>query len=338
MKCIVCEQPDRLSMQEVQAPKQPGAGEARVSIRRIGICGTDLHAFKGNQPFFSYPRVLGHELAGIIEEVGPNSANLQPGDQVAIIPYLECGKCRACRAGKTNACTSLQVLGVHIDGGMAELLVVPTDHLVSTAGLSLDQSVILEPLSIGAHAVRRAELQKEEHVLVIGAGPIGLSVMAFAAQKGVHVSVMDINSDRLNFSRKWANIENTVNALDNPLEAMLEITGGELPSVVFDATGSARSMMESFKYTANGGKLVFVGLVKGDISFSDSEFHRRELTLFASRNSTREDFGTVRQAVQSGAINSGIYITHRTGFDHMIENFEGLFDPQAGVIKAIIEL
>jgi 2-desacetyl-2-hydroxyethyl bacteriochlorophyllide A dehydrogenase len=338
LKCIICEQPDRLSFQELKPPTGPGPGEALVRIRRIGICGTDLHAFKGNQPFFTYPRVLGHELAGVIEEVGPNPFNLKPGDQVAIIPYLECGKCRACRIGKTNCCSNLKVLGVHMDGGMAELLSVPYDHLVPTAEISLDQSVILEPLSIGAHAVRRAELQKEEQVLIIGAGPIGLSVMAFASQQGARVSVMDINQDRLNFSRTWANIENTVNALDKPMEALLDITGGDLPSVVFDATGSARSMMESFNFTANGGKLVFVGLVKGDITFADPEFHRKELTLFASRNSTKEDFGTVKQVVQSGGINSASYITHRTDFDHMIENFEGLFDPTAGVIKAIIDL
>ena len=225
-----------------------------------------------------------------------------------------------------------------MDGGMTELLTVPCDHLVPTAEISLDQSVILEPLSIGAHAVRRAGLQKEEQVLIIGAGPIGLSVMAFASYQGARVSVMDINQDRLNFSRTWANIENTINGLDKPLDALLEITDGELPSVVFDATGSARSMIESFNYTANGGKLVFVGLVKSDITFSDPEFHRRELTLFSSRNSTREDFGTVKKAVQSGAINLASYITHRTDFDHMIENFKGLFDPQAGVIKAIIDL
>ncbi len=337
MKCIICEQPGRFNYQELKSPT-PGPGEALVRIRRVGICGTDLHAFKGQQPFFSYPMVLGHELAGVIEEVGANPYNLKPGDQVAVIPYLECGKCRACRMGKPNCCANLQVLGVHLNGGMAELLAVPYNHLLPTAEISLDQSVILEPLSIGAHAVRRAELQKEEQVLIIGAGPIGLSVMAFASQQGARISVMDINQDRLNFSRTWTNIENTINGLDSPIEALLEATDGELPGVVFDATGSARSMMEAFNFPANGGKLVFVGLVKGELTFSDPEFHRRELTLISSRNSTRQDFETVKQAVQSGAINSGSYITHRTGFEHMIEHFEGLFDPQAGVIKAIVEL
>jgi 2-desacetyl-2-hydroxyethyl bacteriochlorophyllide A dehydrogenase len=240
--------------------------------------------------------------------------------------------------GKPNCCENLAVLGVHRDGGMAEWLAVPYHHLVKTNEISLDQAVILEPLSIGAHAVRRASLKKEERVLVVGAGPIGLSVMAFASQQCARVSVMDINQHRLDFSQAWTNLENSINSVDRPLEALLDATGGELPTVVFDATGSAKSMMASFNFAANGGKLVFVGLVKADITFSDPEFHRRELTLFASRNSTSEDFQTVKQAVQEGAIKADRYITHRTGFDRMIENFEGLFDPQAGVVKAVIEI
>jgi 2-desacetyl-2-hydroxyethyl bacteriochlorophyllide A dehydrogenase len=337
MQCIVCTQPNELELKEVTAPTA-GPGEALIRVRRIGICGTDLHAFRGNQPFFSYPRVLGHELAGVIEEIGPNPANLQPGDPVAIIPYLECGHCLACRSGKPNCCVNLKVIGVHVDGGMQEVIVVPTGHLLKTAELTIDQAVILEPLSIGAHAVRRAAIQPKEQVLVIGAGPIGLSVMAFAAQQGAQVSVMDVNEERLKFSHQWANIAQTINALDNPLERLNDITGGDLPTIVFDATGNPQSMMTSFNYVANGGKLVFVGLVKADLSFSDQEFHRKELTLFASRNATKADFVTVKQAVQSGAINSASYITHRTNLAHLPVHFEDLFDPQARVIKAIVEV
>jgi 2-desacetyl-2-hydroxyethyl bacteriochlorophyllide A dehydrogenase len=337
MQCVVCTQPNELELKEITAPTA-GPGEALIRVRRIGICGTDLHAFRGNQPFFSYPRVLGHELAGVIEEIGPNAANLQPGDPVAVIPYLECGQCLACRSGKPNCCVNLKVIGVHVDGGMQEVIVVPTGHLLKTAELTLDQAAILEPLSIGAHAVRRAALHQGEQVLVIGAGPIGLSVMAFAARQGAQVSVMDVNEERLKFSQGWANIAQTINALDNPIEKLSEITRGDLPTVVFDATGNPQSMMSSFNYVANGGKLVFVGLVKTDISFSDQEFHRKELTLFASRNSTKEDFVSVKEAVQSGLINSASYITHRTGLAQLAAHFEDLFDPQARVIKALVEI
>src|SRR3954465_2870486 len=192
MKSIVCEQPNQFKMVEVEQPELK-TGEALVRIRRIGICGTDYHAYRGNQPFFSYPRTLGHELSGEIESIGENPADLKPGDQVSVIPYMNCGECIACRNGKTNCCTDMKVLGVHIEGGMSEWITVPYNHLVTTEGLTLDQSAMIEPLSIGAHAIRRSELKQGEFVLVIGAGPIGLGVMAFAKHEGAKVIAMDVN-------------------------------------------------------------------------------------------------------------------------------------------------
>jgi 2-desacetyl-2-hydroxyethyl bacteriochlorophyllide A dehydrogenase len=337
MKTIVCEQPNQFKMVEVEAPTRK-EGEALVRIRRIGICGTDLHAYRGNQPFFSYPRVLGHELSGVIEAIGENPYELQEGDQVSFIPYMECGECIACRNGKTNCCTDMKVLGVHMDGGMSEWLTVPADHLMKTNGLTLDQSAVIEPLSIGAHAIRRSAIAEGEFALVIGAGPIGLGVMAFAKQKGAKVIAMDVNEERLAFCRDWANVDYIVNALENPSEKLAEITNGEMPTVVFDATGSTRSMMDSFKYPAHGGRLIFVGLVKSDIAFNDPEFHKKELTLMGSRNATREDFDYVMNVVQSGGVDIEAYITHRSSFDDMINQFEGWLNPESKVIKAIVEV
>ncbi|MFD0679133.1 MULTISPECIES: zinc-binding alcohol dehydrogenase family protein [unclassified Paenibacillus] len=337
MRGIVCEEIEKFKLVEMKEPSL-AAGEAIVRIRRIGICGTDLHAYKGNQPFFSYPRVLGHELAGVIEEVGPNEAGLQVGDQVGIIPYMQCGTCIACRNGKTNCCTDLKVLGVHSDGGMRELLSVPVTHLIQTNGLTLDQTAVLEPLSIGAHAVRRSELKSGETVLVVGAGPIGLGVMAFAKHRGAQVIAMDINDERLAFCQKWAGVDHAVNALNQPKKQLAAITGGDFPTVVFDATGNLRSMTDSFGLVAHGGKLVYVGLVKADISFNDPEFHRHELTLLASRNATKEDFDNVMEAVKSGSIDVGSYITHRVPFEQMIEHFDSWLKPETKVIKAMVEL
>jgi 2-desacetyl-2-hydroxyethyl bacteriochlorophyllide A dehydrogenase len=337
MKSISLEQPNQFVMKEVEAPAIQ-SGEAIVRIHRIGICGTDLHAFRGNQPFFSYPRVLGHELSGIIEEIGDHAGGLQAGDRVSIIPYLECGECISCRKGKTNCCTSLKVLGVHTDGGMRERIAVPVSHLIPTNGISLDQAAMLEPLSIGAHGVRRSELKENEIALVIGAGPIGLGVMAFAKERGAKVIAMDVNEERLEFCRKWANVDYTVNALENPFESLEQITNGDLPTVVFDATGNVSSMTEAFRYVAHGGKLIYVGLVKSDITFSDPDFHKKELTLFASRNATREDFENVIQAVEDGRVDVGAYITHRSPFDQMINEFERWLKPESKVIKAIVEL
>ncbi len=337
MKQILCERPHHLRMLEVEKPK-PKEGEALIRIRRIGICGTDLHAFKGNQPYFTYPRVLGHELAGVIEAVGENPWELKTGDQVAVIPYIECGTCIACRNGKPNCCTRMSVLGVHLDGGMQEFLSVPCDHLIPSTGLPLDHAVLLEPLSIGAHAVRRSGVEPGETVLVIGAGPIGLAVMAFARQRGARVLAMDINEERLAFSQSWARVDGTVNASEQSRDRIGHLTNGDFPTIVFDATGNAKSMMEAFQFVAHGGKLVFVGLFKGEVTFSDPEFHKREMTLMGSRNATREDFIQVMASATSGEIDLETFISHRVPFDHMIEHYESWTQPQSKVRKIIIEL
>ncbi|KKI89398.1 alcohol dehydrogenase [Bacillus sp. SA1-12] len=337
MKAIVCQKPDDLQIIETEKPILKN-GEASVNIKRIGICGTDIHAYKGNQPFFTYPRILGHELSGIIEKVEENGKGFQSGDHVAIIPYMHCGKCIACKTGKTNCCTEMQVIGVHKDGGMVETLTVPVTHLIKTDRISLDEAAMLEPMSIGAHAVRRSSLKEGDKVLVIGAGPIGLGVMAFAKYRGAHVIAMDINEERLAFCRSWANVDETVNAKNDPIKQLSEMTDGDLPSIVFDATGNIQSMNQAFQYTAHGGTLVFVGLVKGDITFHDPDFHKKELTLLASRNATKEDFTNVIGAVKDKKIQLEDLITHRCSFNEMTVQFEEWLLPQSNVIKAIIEI
>lgn len=335
MKAIVCEQIEQLKYVEEEEPNV-GQGEALIRIQRIGICGTDLHAFKGNQPFFSYPRILGHELAGYVEALGAGVTGLAIGDLVSVVPYMHCGQCIACRNGKTNCCTDMKVLGVHIDGGMRERVSLPVTHLIKADGLTLDQAAMLEPLSIGAHAVRRSELRAGETALVIGAGPIGLGVMILAKQLGANVIAMDINEERLAFCRDWAGVDHTVNALQFPKEKLAELTNGEFPTVVFDATGNARSMTDSFGLVAHGGKLVYVGLVKADIAFHDPDFHKRELTLMGSRNATMEDFDTVRGALKAGSIDIDRYITHRASFEEMVDQFETWLKPESKVIKAMV--
>ncbi|CAG7602098.1 L-galactonate-5-dehydrogenase [Paenibacillus solanacearum] len=337
MRTIVCEEPNRLVSREAGLPVRL-PGEALVKIRRIGICGTDLHAYRGNQPYFEYPRILGHELSGEIVEVPEHAEGLQPGDIVTIMPYIECGSCVACRAGKTNCCTSMSVLGVHQDGGMREYMAVPADHLLKTEGLTLEQSALIECFSIGAHAVRRASLQPGEFVLVIGAGPIGLGVMKFAKLAGVSVIALDINEERLQYCKAWAPADYVVHAKDDPLQAIRAITGGDFPTAVFDATGNAKSMESAVQYVAHGGRLIYVGLVKANISFSDPEFHKREMSIVSSRNATRLDFEHVIESIRGGSVDTDSFVTHRVGFDEMMDAYETWLKPETGVIKAMVEL
>ncbi|WP_431211111.1 zinc-binding alcohol dehydrogenase family protein [Puia sp. P3] len=336
MKTLVCIKPGELEYQEAEAPiAKPG--HSILKIRRIGICGTDLHAFEGTQPYFEYPRILGHELAGDLVDMD-KASGFVIGEAVTIIPYFNCGHCIACRNGKPNCCVTIKVCGVHIDGGMVGYLSVPSEFLVHGNGLSHDQLALVEPLAIGAHAVRRAAIQPGEFVLVVGAGPIGLGTMESARIAGGEVIAMDINEARLAFCRERLDVLHTVNASSEPLEQLKRITRGDMPTVVIDATGSRKAIMDAFQYMAHGGRYVLVGLQKGEIAFSHPEFHKREATLMSSRNATREDFERVIDSMKKGLIDPTTYITHRVGFDRVKDEFAGWLDPANGVIKAMVEL
>jgi hypothetical protein len=337
MKTIVCEEPNRFEMREAPMP-EPTDGEVLLKMQRIGICGTDLHAYHGDQPYFTYPRRLGHEVSGEIVEIGANDAGLTSGESVVIMPYLACGKCIACRKGLTNACMSLSIIGVHQDGGMAEYITMPESHLIKAEGLKAEQMAIVECLSIGAHATRRANVQPGQKVLVIGAGPIGIGTMQFVRNAGAEVIAMDVNEDRLGYCRDVLGVEHLVNALDNPSEQLAEITSGSFPDTVMEATGNPKSMETAFQYVSHGGTYVLISLVKADISFSDPEFHKREMNLLSSRNATKADMENVVKAMQAGKVETEQFITHRESFDDLIDTFESWLDPANGVIKAVVEL
>ena len=339
MKSIVLDEPGRLSLRETPAAREPAAHEAIVRVRRVGVCGTDLHAFKGEQPFFTYPRVLGHELGVEIVSVGANAQGLRPGDRCAVEPYLYCNACGACRRGKTNCCERMQALGVHADGGMRELLNVPVGNLHKSDTLSFDQLAVVEPLCIGAHAVARAQIEPGEFALVIGAGPIGLAVVQFARAAGAHVIAMDVNEERLRFAREHFSIAAAIKAGAEAVARLTEVTGGELPTVVFDATGNLRSMNNAFSLPAHGGRLVFVGFCQGEVTFRDAEAHRRELTLLLSRNAVGADFARVIGLLETGAVDIAPWLTHRVSFGaDVISRFPFWLDPQSKFIKAIIEV
>lgn len=337
MKTIICEKPFKLKLKKADPPAG-ASGRALVRVKRIGICGTDLHAFEGNQPFFTYPRILGHELAGVIDSIAENPQNLKQGDTVSIVPYLECGECVACRMGKTNCCCRLNVLGVHCDGGMQEWISVPVDHLVQADGLDLDETVMVECMAIGAHAVGRAQIQPREFVLVVGAGPIGLGTMQFAAAEGARVIAMDINDQRLAFCKQELGVEFTINAAGEPLAVLEEITGGEFPTVVMDATGNPKSMQNALNFLSHGGRLVYVGLFIGDFILNDPEFHKRETTLLSSRNATRHDFQHVIELMKTGAVKTGPLITHRSDFTNITDDFPSWIGAGKGVIKAVVNV
>ncbi|MGD0387566.1 MAG: zinc-binding alcohol dehydrogenase family protein [Tepidisphaeraceae bacterium] len=339
MKAVVLEKPGLLRNARTDAPADLPQGCALVRVGRVGVCGTDWHAYRGQQPFFSYPRILGHELGVVVERVNDPQSVLKPGDRCAVEPYLNCGQCVACRHDKPNCCANLKVMGVHVDGGMRERIVTPARKLHRSATLSLDELALVEPLGIGCHAVERANVVPGEWVLVIGAGPIGLSVIPFAMAAGAQVVAMDIDSRRLEFCRSSLGVRNTIDAGEgDPAASLKKLTGDDLPTCVIDATGNARSMARCFELAAHGGRIVFVGLFQGDLTFNDPNFHRRELTLLASRNSRPADFDRIIAMMERGQIDAKPWITHRVGFDRLVEEFPQWLAPDSGVIKAMIEL
>lgn len=337
MKTLICSEPRKFEY-GIQSKPQLRQGCAIIKIKRIGICGTDLHAFEGTQPYFSYPRILGHELAGELVEFD-SAPGFETGEAVTFIPYFDCGKCIACRNGKPNCCVNIQVCGVHVDGGMVEYLSIPSSSLIHGQGLGYDELALVEPLSIGAHGVGRANIRVGEFVLVIGGGPIGLGAMEFARIAGAKVIAMDINEQRLQFCKDKLNVSYTINALSPDIEGQLkEITNSDMPTVVIDATGNLRAINNAFQYMAHGARYILIGLQKGEIQFSHPEFHKREGTLMSSRNATRKDFEYVINFMKKGEIKPTTYITHRTVFDNVIDEFESWLNPANGVIKAMVEI
>lgn len=337
MKFIQCIQPGLLVTGQSDYPVLK-PGYAIIKIKRIGICGTDLHAFEGVQPYFSYPRILGHELSGKIVELGAVGA-FNIGDRVTIIPYFNCGSCIACLHGKSNCCKHISVCGVHQDGGMVEFLEVPIGALVTGNDLDFDELALVEPFAIGAHGIRRSNLKKNNVALVIGAGPIGLATAAMALAKGAQVMIMDVNQNRLEVAREKLKIDHAILAGGSDDKEMIrEINGGDMPEFVFDCTGSLQAINKGFEFMEHGGTYVLIGLQRGEISVNHPEFHKRESTLMSSRNATREDFDFVMKCMKDQIIKPKEFITHRIAFDDLIHSFASLMDPANKVIKAVVEL
>lgn len=337
MKTLTCTTPGTFEYSETEKPELK-KNYAIIKIKRIGICGTDLHAFEGTQPFFNYPRILGHELSGeLIEADG--TEGFQIGEAVTFIPYFNCGECIACRMNKPNCCVKIQVCGVHVDGGMREYLQVPSHTLLHGEGLNYDELALVEPLAIGAHGVRRADIQTGEFVLVIGAGPIGLGTMEFARIAGGQVIALDINDDRLAFCKEKLGVVHTINAQSADVaEQLSQITNGDMPTVVIDATGNQKAINNAINYMAHGARFVLIGLQKGDLIFNHPEFHKREATLMSSRNANIEDFEHVIQSMKTGLVKPTTYITHKVKFEEVKDEFKNWLDPKNGVIKAMVRM
>ncbi len=341
MKAIQLEKPHAFRPIEVAEPAAPAAGEALLRIHRVGICGTDYAGFLGKMPFYSYPRIPGHELGVEVLAVGEGVTNVRLGDRCSVEPYLNCQRCYSCRRGLTNCCETNQTLGVMCDGGLCERMILPARKLHVSRVLNFEQLALVETLAIGCHAVDRGGVKAGDNVLIIGAGPIGLSAIEFVKVAGANCIVLDVNETRLAFCRDRLRVPHTIVAKGDgsELKAVTEITNGQLADVVIDATGNNKSMAQALNYCAFGGRVVYVGITQQEISILQAPtLHRREQTIMGSRNALARDFTRIIRLIEDGTIDTNPWITHRSTFSDMIEAFPGWLTPEAGVIKTVVAI
>jgi 2-desacetyl-2-hydroxyethyl bacteriochlorophyllide A dehydrogenase len=330
MKTIVLEQPGRFALTESALPGAPGPDEVLVKILAVGICGTDLHAYEGTQPFFTYPRILGHELAVEVVEAGAAISDFKPGDLCAVNPYITCGKCAACVRGRTNCCAKMCVIGVHSDGGMRDRILLPAQQMYKCAKLPPKQIPLVETLGVGIHAVGRAAPEASARAIVLGAGPIGLAVMEFLRLAGADIAVVEKMPERLEFAARHFGLQRYYPSHQDARQ--------EEPSMlVFDCTGDRGSMEQSLNLLEQGGKLIFVGLVNDHVSLFDPDIHRREATILSSRNSTAPEHHRVLQLMESGEIDVGAWPTECARRAIMPERFPAWLHREAGVVKAVVD-
>ncbi len=340
MKAIQLQEPKRFEHVDIAEPGKPGPGQALVRTHRMGICGTDYSGYLGKMPFFSYPRIPGHELGVEVLEVGDGVSNVKAGDRCSVEPYMNCGTCYACRKGSPNCCDSLEVIGVMIDGGLCEQFLIRADKLHRSEKLSFEQLALVETLGIGCHACDRGAPQEGDHVLIIGAGPIGLATLEFTRLTGATITVMDMVESRLDFCRETYGVPHTIQFRGDgsELDQMREITGGDKYAIVTDATGHVGSMSAALQYVAQTGSLVYVGITTAEISFPHPALHKPEMTIKGSRNAVPGDFTRIISLIEDGTIDTNPWITHRTSFEDVIGEFETFTRPESGVIKAVIEV
>jgi 2-desacetyl-2-hydroxyethyl bacteriochlorophyllide A dehydrogenase len=331
MRTVILEQPGQFTVTDTAPPPAaPGPDEVLARVLTVGICGSDLHAFEGTQPFFTYPRILGHELAVEVLESGSAVADFKPGDRCAVNPYITCGECAACTRGRTNCCAKMRVFGVHSDGGMRDRILLPAKQLYKCAKLAPAQIPLVETLGVGIHAVGRAKAQPGDRAIVVGAGPIGLSVIEFLRLAGCDIGIVEKMPERLEFASRH-------HALERSYPSHAEARQEEPSMLVFDCTGDKGSMESSIDLLQQGGTLVFVGLINGHISLFNPDLHRREATILSSRNSTAAEHHRVLDLMESGGIDVSAWPTECARPEVLGTRFPLWLHREAGVVKSVID-
>lgn len=341
MKAIQLTAPKAWRFIEIDPPPSPGPDEAVARVHRVGVCGTDVACYLGKFPYFAFPRIPGHELGVEIVAVGREVTQLKPGDRCCVEPYLNCQTCYACQRGFTNCCEHNQTYGVMCDGGLTEQIRLPARKFHPVGELTYSQAALVETLAIGCHAVDRSAPRPGESLLILGAGPIGLSVLEFAKLSGANVIVADISENRLEFVRRSMGVSQTIliRGDSGDEKQLVDLNQGHMADIVIDATGNHLSMVRALEFAAFAGRVVYVGITQNKLELYHAPvLHRRELTIYASRNARSSDFSRIVSLIQNGQISTDPWITHTGRFSQIPELFPVWTDPASGTIKAVIEM
>lgn len=326
MKALVITEPSTVAYIDKENPS-PAKGDVLLRICTVGYCRTDLNTFRGVNPLVRYPRIPCHELGAIIEKRGLDvPEDFQPGMEVTLSPYTHCGVCSSCRQGRFNCCRYNQTLGAQRDGGLTEYLAVPWKKLYRSPKLSLRELPLVEPLSVGFHAVQRGRVTPQDTVTVLGCGGIGMGVIAGAAARGARVIAVDINGRKLPVARKAGAVETINNSIESLHERIQKLTGGEGSDVIIEAVGLPETFLAAVNEVAHAGRVVYIGYANAPVEYETKYFILKELDILGSRNALPEDFQTVIKFLESGRFPTDDVITTTIPFDQAGSAFQAWSD------------
>lgn len=336
MQILVTHAPRKIAFEERPKP-EPGPGEVQVQTRAIGLCGSDIHLYNGTHPYRTYPNVFGHEVSGWVTQVGEGVNGLSKGDHVVLEPLIWCGECYPCSIGRTNCCSRMRTIGVTVPGAMADFFVVPARCLHKVPKeLPPQVASLCEPYSVGFHANARGGVQENEHIFVIGVGPIGLAILAAAKYRGAQVAVSDLIDKRLEIAQKMGADLVINSGQTDPVPVVREWTGGNMAAVVFEAVGHPRTIESTIKLVADAGRVVIVGVTEEFASLRGVDITKKELTIYGSRNNLGRFKDAIEFVVSDPDLASKM-ITHKYPFAQAIEAFENTEAHPEQVCKVILD-
>lgn len=336
IKAISIEKPGEIGLVEKDMPVAH-EGEALLKLEYCGICGSDMATYKGDQPFSTYPRIPGHEFSARIVDVQDKNSKFQKGMLVTAVPYFSCGECYPCEKGKTNCCEHIKVMGVHVDGAFTEYVTVPAESLVDGRNLSPKVLAAVEPFAIGYHAIKRGEVGKGEDVLIIGAGPIGIVAMLAAKLRGARVHIADMLDQRLQLAKSMGADTIINSGREDLTKRVMELTDGRGMNTCVEAVGLPATFLSCIEQECYGGKLILIGNGKKETTFVHSVLLKKELNVYASRNSRREDFLEVIDLLASNKVDLEPLITTLYDFDKGVDAFHALLHNDGSMSKVMMK-